>query len=85
MPSIEQAEIVVQLEAADDGFARRLGAFVVAAVERLQEGLGLPGGCNGRLVGGRGLSLLGQTESVQVCKLHAAKPTASTPVLGGCN
>ncbi|KAI7838087.1 hypothetical protein COHA_008096 [Chlorella ohadii] len=42
VPSIEQAEIVVQLEAADDGFARRLGAFVVAAVERLQEGLGLP-------------------------------------------
>lgn len=44
VPNIEQAEVVVQLEAADDGFARRLGAFVVAAVERLREGLGLPGG-----------------------------------------
>ncbi|PRW32572.1 type III restriction enzyme [Chlorella sorokiniana] len=42
VPSIEQAEIVVRLEAADDGFARRLGAFVVAAVEWLREGLGLP-------------------------------------------
>lgn len=47
MPDIEQEEILVQLEAADDGFARRLGAFVVAAVEQLQEGLGLPGGWAG--------------------------------------
>ena len=37
VPDIEQHEILVQLEAADDGFARRLGAFVVAAVERLQQ------------------------------------------------
>lgn len=46
----------MQLEAADDGFARRLGAFVVAAVERLQEGLGLPGGWAGLADGRSGAS-----------------------------
>lgn len=43
VPDIEQEEVLVQLEPADDGLARRLGGFVVAAVERLREGLGLPG------------------------------------------
>ena len=44
MPDIEQEEILVQLEAAVEGFARRLVVFVVAAVVLLLEGLGVRGG-----------------------------------------
>ena len=78
MPSIEQAEIVVKLEAADDGFARRLGAFVVAAVERLQEGLGLPGGYTWGFWMGAGDCIAGHTECMQVaCCQIGFKPTPS--------
>ena len=55
VPAVQEEEIVVELEAADDAFARRLGAFVVAAVERLRQALAaaLPGACCGCSQGAR--------------------------------
>ncbi len=43
VPQVEQEEVLVEVSAQDYSFARRLGGFVLAAVERLRAELGLAG------------------------------------------